>query len=287
MRQLKISRAITNRSEEAVEKYLSEIGRIPLISPEEEVALAIKIKKGDQQALDKLVEANLRFAVSVAKQHQNQGFSLSDLINEGNLGLIKAAQRFDETKGFKFVSYAVWWIRQSIKQAIADQGRLVRLPQNKGHIGSRAEKAHAAFEQEHERNPTTEELAELIEEKENILEEILATKTRHTSFDAPINDEETASMCDITPDTTTPEPDAIVMQDSLRDAIRYTLKKMRSHDAEVITAWLELDGEEGMNKEKYAEKYDITEERVRQIYGGAILRLRNASYGQNLRAYLG
>ena len=197
MRQLKIATQITNRDSQAVEKYLQEISKISMITPEEETILAQKIKMGDQRALDKLVQANLRFVVSVAKQYQHQGLSLSDLINEGNLGLIKAAQRFDETKGFKFISYAVWWIRQSILQALAEQGRLVRLPQNKIGTYNKANKAYMAFEQEHEREPSTEELAELLEMSETEINNIFQSNTRHTSLDAPVHEAEDVAMGDL------------------------------------------------------------------------------------------
>ena len=197
MRQLKIATQITNRDSQAVEKYLQEISKIPMITPEEETVLAQRIKMGDQKALDKLVQANLRFVVSVAKQYQHQGLSLSDLINEGNLGLIKAAQRFDETKGFKFISYAVWWIRQSILQALAEQGRLVRLPQNKIGTYNKANKAYMAFEQEHEREPSTEELAELLEMSETEINNIFQSNTRHSSLDAPVHEAEDVAMGDL------------------------------------------------------------------------------------------
>src|SRR6201747_1037334 len=197
MRQLKITKSITNRESQSLEKYLQEIGKVELISPEEEVRLAGLIKQGDQRALDRLTKANLRFVVSVAKQYQNQGLSLPDLINEGNLGLIKAAQRFDETKGFKFISYAVWWIRQSILQALAEQGRLVRLPQNKIGTYNKANKAYMAFEQEHEREPSTEELAELLEMSETEINNIFQSNTRHSSLDAPVHEAEDVAMGDL------------------------------------------------------------------------------------------
>src|SRR5579884_2745075 len=200
MRQLKITKSITNRESQSLEKYLQEIGKVELISPEEEVKLAIRIKQGDQRALDKLTKANLRFVVSVAKQYQNQGLSLPDLINEGNLGLIKAAQRFDETRGFKFISYAVWWIRQSILQALAEQGRLVRLPQNKIGTYNKANKAYMAFEQEHEREPSTEELAELLEMSETEINNIFQSNTRHLSVDQPFSVGEDNRLLDILQD---------------------------------------------------------------------------------------
>src|SRR5213596_3903943 len=218
MRQLKITKSITNRESQSLEKYLQEIGREELITAEEEVRLARKIKEGDQIALEKLTKANLRFVVSVAKQYQNQGLSLGDLINEGNLGLIKAAQRFDETKGFKFISYAVWWIRQSILQALAEQGRLVRLPQNKIGTYNKANKAYMAFEQEHEREPSTEELAELLEMSETEINNIFQSNTRHTSLDAPVHEAEDVAMGDLLEGGDDTDDD--VMKDSLRNEIR-------------------------------------------------------------------
>src|SRR5215510_2655998 len=215
MRQLKITKSITNRESQSLEKYLQEIGKVDLLTPEEEVELAKKIKQGDQNALERLTKANLRFVVSVAKQYQNQGLSLSDLINEGNLGLIKAAQRFDETRGFKFISYAVWWIRQSILQALAEQGRLVRLPQNKIGTYNKANKAYMAFEQEHEREPSTEELAELLEMSETEINNIFQSNTRHTSLDAPVHEAEDVAMGDLLEGSDDTDED--VMKDSLRE----------------------------------------------------------------------
>ena len=218
MRQLKLTKSITNRESQSLEKYLQEIGKVELISPEEEVKLAKLIKLGDQVALDKLTKANLRFVVSVAKQYQNQGLTLPDLINEGNLGLIKAAQRFDETKGFKFISYAVWWIRQSILQALAEQGRLVRLPQNKIGTYNKANKAYMAFEQEHEREPSTEELAEILEMSETEINNIFQSNTRHTSLDAPVHEAEDVAMGDLLEGGSDTDED--VMKDSLREEIK-------------------------------------------------------------------
>src|SRR6187399_3506524 len=221
MRQLKITKSITNRESQSLEKYLQEIGKVDLLTPEKEVDLAKKIKQGDQIALETLTKANLRFVVSVAKQYQNQGLSLSDLINEGNLGLIKAAQRFDETRGFKFISYAVWWIRQSILQALAEQGRLVRLPQNKIGTYNKANKAYMAFEQEHEREPSTEELAELLEMSETEINNIFQSNTRHTSLDAPVHEAEDVAMGDLLQGGDDTDDD--VMHDSLRNEIRRIL----------------------------------------------------------------
>ena len=281
MRQLKIATQITNRDSQAVEKYLQEISKIPMITPEEETVLAQRIKMGDQRALDKLVQANLRFVVSVAKQYQHQGLSLSDLINEGNLGLIKAAQRFDETKGFKFISYAVWWIRQ----ALAEQGRLVRLPQNKIGTYNKANKAYMAFEQEHEREPSTEELAELLEMSETEINNIFQSNTRHTSLDAPVHEAEDVAMGDLLEGGE--ETDDDVMKDSLRNEIRRVLKSLSPREAEIVNAYFGLDGENGVTIEQIGQKYDLTKERIRQIKERAIKRLQKARFSNSLKAYLG
>src|SRR5215207_8257671 len=238
MRQLKITKSITNRESQSLEKYLQEIGKVELITPEEEVRLARQIKQGDQKSLERLTKANLRFVVSVAKQYQNQGLSLPDLINEGNLGLIKAAQRFDETKGFKFISYAVWWIRQSILQALAEQGRLVRLPQNKIGTYNKANKAYMAFEQEHEREPSTEELAELLEMSETEINNIFQSNTRHTSLDAPVHEAEDVAMGDLLEGSDDTDDD--VMKDSLRNEIRRILKSLSPREAEIVNAYFGL-----------------------------------------------
>jgi len=285
MRQLKIATQITNRDSQAVEKYLQEISKIPMITPEEETVLAQRIKMGDQKALDKLVQANLRLVVSVAKQYQHQGLSLSDLINEGNLGLIKAAQRFDETKGFKFISYAVWWIRQSILQALAEQGRLVRLPQNKIGTYNKANKAYMAFEQEHEREPSTEELAELLEMSETEINNIFQSNTRHSSLDAPVHEAEDVAMGDLLEGGD--ETDDDVMKDSLRAEIRRVLKSLSPREAEIVNAYFGLDGENGVTIEQIGQKYDLTKERIRQIKERAIKRLQKARYSNALKAYLG
>ena len=270
MRQLKIATQITNRDSQAVEKYLQEISKISMITPEEETILAQKIKMGDQRALDKLVQANLRFVVSVAKQYQHQGLSLSDLINEGNLGLIKAAQRFDETKGFKFISYAVWW---------------VRLPQNKIGTYNKANKAYMAFEQEHEREPSTEELAELLEMSETEINNIFQSNTRHTSLDAPVHEAEDVAMGDLLKGGD--ETDEDVMHDSLKNEIRRVLKSLSPREAEIVNAYFGLDGENGVTIEQIGQKYDLTKERIRQIKERAIKRLQKARYSGALKAYLG
>ena len=263
MRQLKIATQITNRDSQAVEKYLQEISRIAMITPEEETILAQKIHMGDQRALEKLVKANLRFVVSVAKQYQHQGLSLSDLINEGNLGLIKAAQRFDETKGFKFISYAVWWIRQSILQALAEQGRLVRLPQNKIGTYNKANKAYIAFEQENEREPSTEELASILEMSETEIANIFSSNSRHTSLDAPVHEAEDVAMGDLLEGSSDTDDD--VMKDSLKAEIQRILKSLSVREAEIISSYFGLEGDNGPSIEEIGKKYDLTKERNRQI----------------------
>jgi RNA polymerase primary sigma factor len=285
MRQLKIATQITNRDSQAVEKYLQDISKIPMIIPEEETILAQKIRTGDQQALEKLVKSNLRFVVSVAKQYQHQGLSLSDLINEGNLGLIKAAQRFDETKGFKFISYAVWWIRQSILQALAEQGRLVRLPQNKIGTYNKANKAMMAFEQEYEREPSPEELAEILDMSETEISNIFNSNTRHTSLDAPVHEAEDVAMGDLLAGGN--ETDVDVLQDSLKQEIRRILKSLSPREFEIVSAYFGLEGENGPTIEQIGQKYDLTKERIRQIKERAIKRLQKARYSKALKAYLG
>lgn len=285
MRQLKIVTQITNRDSQAVEKYLQEISKIGMITPEEETILAQKIKMGDQQALERLTTANLRFVVSVAKQYQHQGLSLSDLINEGNLGLIKAAKRFDETKGFKFISYAVWWIRQSILQALAEQGRLVRLPQNKIGTYNKANKAYMAFEQEHERAPSTEELSDLLEMSVREINHIFQSNTRHTSLDAPVHEAEDVAIGDLLEGTD--RTDEEVMHDSLKTEIRRVLQSLSPREAEIVVAYFGLDGENGVTVEQIGQKYDLTKERIRQIKERAIKRLQKARYSSALKSYLG
>jgi RNA polymerase primary sigma factor len=256
-----------------------------MVTPEEETTLAQKIHMGDQRALEKLVKANLRFVVSVAKQYQHQGLSLSDLINEGNLGLIKAAQRFDETKGFKFISYAVWWIRQSILQALAEQGRLVRLPQNKIGTYNKANKAFIAFEQENEREPSTEELADILSMSETEINNIFISNTRHTSLDAPVHEAEDVAMGDLLEGSS--DTDDVVMKDSLKNEIRRILSKLSPREAEILSAYFGLDGENGPTIEEIGEKYDLTKERIRQIKERAIKRLQKAHYSNALKGYLG
>ncbi|MES2374065.1 MAG: RNA polymerase sigma factor RpoD/SigA [Bacteroidota bacterium] len=285
MRQLKIATQITNRDSQSVEKYLQEISKISMINVAEETNLAQRIRMGDQRAVDKMVQANLRFVVSVAKQYQHQGLSLSDLINEGNLGLIKSAHRFDETKGFKFISYAVWWIRQSILQALAEQGRLVRLPQNKIGTYNKANKAYMAFEQEHEREPSTEELSEILEMSQTEVTNIFQSNTRHTSLDAPVNQAEDVAMGDLLQGSD--ETDEEIMQDSLRDEIRRILKSLSPREAEIVNAYFGLEREDGVSIEQIGKKYDLTKERIRQIKERAIKRLQKARYSNALKSYLG
>jgi len=285
MRQLKITKQVTNRETASLDKYLQEIGKVELITAEEEVQLAQRIRQGDQSALEKLTKANLRFVVSVSKQYQNQGLSLPDLINEGNLGLIKAAQRFDETRGFKFISYAVWWIRQSILQALAEQGRLVRLPQNKIGTYNKANKAFIAFEQEHEREPSTEELANILEMSETEVTNIFTSNTRHTSLDAPVHEAEDVAMGDLLEGSSDTDDD--VMKDSLRAEIRRILKSLSIREAEILAAYFGLEGEAGPSIEEIGEKYDLTKERIRQIKERAIKRLQKARYSNALKVYLG
>ncbi len=285
MRQLKIATQITNRDSQSVEKYLQDISKIPMIIPEEETTLAQKIRAGDERALEKLVKSNLRFVVSVAKQYQHQGLTLSDLINEGNLGLIKAAQRFDETKGFKFISYAVWWIRQSILQALAEQGRLVRLPQNKIGTYNKANKAMIAFEQENEREPSVEELAGILEMSETEISNIFTSNSRHTSLDAPVHEAEDVSMGELLAGSN--DTDDGVMQDSLREEIRRILKSLSPRESEIVSAYFGLDGNDGPSIEQIGEKYDLTKERIRQIKERAIKRLQKARFSKSLKSYLG
>ncbi|MEZ7816971.1 MAG: sigma-70 family RNA polymerase sigma factor [Flavobacteriales bacterium] len=289
MRQLKITKQVTNRETASLDKYLQEIGRVDLITAEEEVELARKIKAGDQVALEKLTKANLRFVVSVSKQYQNQGLSLPDLINEGNLGLIKAAQRFDETRGFKFISYAVWWIRQSILQALAEQSRIVRLPLNK--IGSinKINKAFARLEQEFERPPTAVELAESLDMTLDEVKQSLKNAGRHVSMDAPLKegDESSSTMYDVLRLGDSPSPDDDLMTESLRKEIERSLRTLTPREADVIRLYFGLNGEHPMTLEEIGERFDLTRERVRQIKEKAIRRLKHTSRSRILKGYLG
>ncbi|MCO6464059.1 MAG: RNA polymerase sigma factor RpoD/SigA [Saprospiraceae bacterium] len=288
MRQLKITKSITNRESQSLEKYLQEIGKVDLLTPEEEVDLAQKIKDGDQEALEKLTKANLRFVVSVAKQYQNQGLSLSDLINEGNLGLIKAAQRFDETRGFKFISYAVWWIRQSILQALAEQSRIVRLPLNKVGSLNKINRAFSELEQEFEREPSPDELAELLEIPTEEVETTLGVAARHVSMDAPFIDGEDNSLLDVLENNSTPDTDAALEYiDSLRKEIERSLSTLTDRQADVIKLYFGIGIEHPMSLEDIGDKFGLTRERVRQIKDKAINKLRSVNRSKLLKNYLG
>ncbi|MFN0033798.1 MAG: RNA polymerase sigma factor RpoD/SigA [Saprospiraceae bacterium] len=288
MRQLKITKSITNRESQSLEKYLQEIGKVDLLTPEEEVDLAKRIKQGDQIALEKLTKANLRFVVSVAKQYQNQGLSLSDLINEGNLGLIKAAQRFDETRGFKFISYAVWWIRQSILQALAEQSRIVRLPLNKVGSLNKINKAFSQLEQEFEREPSAEELAELLEISTDEVETTLGVAARHVSMDAPFVEGEDNSLLDVLENNTMPGTDShLDYADSLRREIERSLGTLTDRQADVIKLYFGIGVEHPLSLEDIGDKFGLTRERVRQIKDKAINKLRATSRSKLLKTYLG
>jgi RNA polymerase primary sigma factor len=288
MRQLKITKSITNRESQSLEKYLQEIGKVDLLTPEEEVDLAKRIKEGDQIALEKLTKANLRFVVSVAKQYQNQGLSLSDLINEGNLGLIKAAQRFDETRGFKFISYAVWWIRQSILQALAEQSRIVRLPLNKVGSLNKINRAFSELEQEYEREPSAEELAETLEIPTEEVETTLGVAARHVSMDAPFVEGEDNSLLDVLENSSTPSTDSsLEYNESLRREIDRSLSTLTERQCDVIKLYFGIGVEHPMSLEDIGDKFGLTRERVRQIKDKAINKLRSASRSKLLKHYLG
>ncbi len=286
MRQLKITKSITNRESASLDKYLQDIGKEPLISVEEEVELAQRIKKGDKAALEKLVRANLRFVVSVAKQYQNQGLSLSDLINEGNLGLIKAAEKFDETRGFKFISYAVWWIRQSILQALAEQSRIVRLPLNQVGALNKLNKEISKFEQENERAPSVEEVAGKLEMPKEKVSDTLRVAGKHVSVDAPFQEGEDNTLLDVLPNTTTPKTDNDLIYESLRKEIDRALETLSEREQQIIRMFFGLDGKE-MTLEEIGQQFGLTRERVRQIKEKAIRRLRHVSKNKLLRSYLG
>ncbi|MEP7079843.1 MAG: RNA polymerase sigma factor RpoD/SigA [Ginsengibacter sp.] len=288
MRQLKISKSITNRESESLEKYLQEIGRVELITPEEEVKLAVLIKQGDQKALDKLTKANLRFVVSVAKQYQNQGLTLPDLINEGNLGLIKAAQRFDETRGFKFISYGVWWIRQSIMQALAEQSRIVRLPLNKVGLTNRISRAIQHLEQEFERSPTPEEVATYLDVDSEEVAATMRVASRHVSMDSPLSDGEESTLMDVmTNDNAESADKFITFDDSLKKEIQRSLTALTPRQKEVICYFYGIGGTEPISLEDIGEKYCLTRERVRQIKDKALTKLRTVSRCDLLREYMG
>lgn len=287
MRQLKISKQLTNREITSLDKYLQEIGRLPMITPEEEVQLAQRIKQGDQKALDKLTKANLRFVVSVAKQYQNQGMSLPDLINEGNLGLIKAAQRFDETRGFKFISYAVWWIRQSILQALAEQSRIVRLPLNK--IGSlnKINKEFARLEQEYERTPNHEEVAAALHLSDQEVRESMRNSTKHASMDAPVDNDGENTMYDFMKSEDNDTPESELMYESLKTEINRAIETLTPKERDILKMFFGLDGYTPMTLDEIGEKFDLTRERVRQIKEKAIRRLKHTSRSKILKSYLG
>jgi len=287
MRQLKISKQITNRESQSLDKYLQEIGKVDLLTPDEEVDLAVRIREGDQLALEKLTKANLRFVVSVAKQYQNQGLSFGDLINEGNLGLIKAAQRFDETRGFKFISYAVWWIRQSILQALAEQSRIVRLPLNRVGSLNKISKTFSELEQKYEREPSPDELAEVLDVTTNEVVDTMKISGRHVSMDAPFVQGEENSLLDVLENDSEATPDSGLMNDSLRREVQRALSTLTLREADVISLYFGLNGEHSMTLEEIGEKFNLTRERVRQIKEKAIRRLRHTSRSKALKPYLG
>ncbi|HIY76743.1 MAG TPA: RNA polymerase sigma factor RpoD/SigA [Candidatus Sphingobacterium stercorigallinarum] len=286
MRQLKITQSITNRESQSLDKYLHEIGKVDLISAEEEVILAQRIREGDQVALEKLTKTNLRFVVSVAKQYQNQGLTLGDLINEGNLGLIKAAKRFDETKGFKFISYAVWWIRQSILQAIAEQSRIVRLPLNQVGSLSKISKAFSRLEQEYEREPSPEELADILETTVDKVSDTLSNSGRHVSMDAPFVQGEENTLLDVL-ENSDPDTDSTLIDESLSEEIRRSLATLTEREREIIVLFFGLGANHQLSLEEIGEKFSLTRERVRQIKDKALQRLRHTSRSKILKSYLG
>ena len=286
MRQLKITKSITNRDGESLEKYLQDIGKEELLSTEEEVDLAMRIKQGDQKALERLTKANLRFVVRVAKQYQNQGLALPDLINEGNLGLIKAAERFDETRGFKFISYAVWWIRQSILQAIADQSRIVRLPLNQVSSVNKISQISSRFEQENERHPSVDEISEHIDLPKEKIDEAMNINGKHVSVDAPFVDGDDSSLLDILVNDSSPSADKQLLLESLRQEIQKALEGLNERERLVITSYFGI-GQPEMTLDEIGEKYNLTRERVRQIKEKAIRRLRFNTNNETLKTYLG
>lgn len=288
MRQLKITKQITNRETASLDMYLQDIGRVELITADEEVVLAQKIKQGDQRALDKLVKANLRFVVSVSKQYQNQGMSLPDLINEGNLGLIKAAQRFDETRGFKFISYAVWWIRQSILQSLAEQSRIVRLPLNKIGAINKINKVLSKLEQDLEREPSYDEVGEVLDMMPGDIRDTMRNNNRHVSMDAPLNvNEDAGSMYDLMQNEESLSPDKELIGESLQHEILRALSTLTEREADVVKLFFGLSGTHAHSLEEIGEKFDLTRERVRQIKEKAVRRLKHGSRSRLLKSYLG
>jgi RNA polymerase primary sigma factor len=284
---MRITKQFTNRESQSLDKYLQEIGKVELLTAEKEIELAIKIKRGDQVALEDLTKANLRFVVSVAKQYQNQGLSLGDLINEGNLGLIKAAKRFDETRGFKFISYAVWWIRQSILQALAEQSRIVRLPLNRVGALNKIGKAYSNLEQEFEREPNALEIAQELDMDVNEIADTLKISSRHVSMDAPLTQGEENRLLDILENEELPNPDSTLMTESLKTEIERALSSLSERESEVIKLYFGLNKEHSLTLEEIGERFNLTRERVRQIKEKAIRRLRHASRSKNLKSYLG
>jgi len=289
MRQLKIVKQVTNRETASLDKYLQEISREDMISADEEVQLAIKIREGDKKALERLTRANLRFVVSVSKQYQNQGLTLPDLINEGNIGLIKAAERFDETRGFKFISYAVWWIRQSILQALAEQARIVRLPLNKIGVINKINRAYSELEQKYERPPSDDELAEVLECSSEDVRQSMANIGRHISMDASLveGDDSSSNMYDLLPNDSLPSPESELTKESLRKDIERSLKTLTSREGDVVRMYFGLSGRYPLTLEEIGEKFDLTRERVRQIKEKAIRRLKHTSRSRMLKTYLG
>lgn len=289
MRQLKITKQVTNRETASLDKYLQEIGRAELLTADDEVELAQRIREGDRAALERLTKANLRFVVSVAKQYQNQGMSLPDLINEGNLGLIKAAERFDETRGFKFISYAVWWIRQSILQALAEQARIVRLPLNKIGTINKINRAYSELEQKFERPPSAEELAEFLECTVSDVHQSLKNSGRHVSMDAPLvdGDESSSSMYDVLPNDSLPGPERELVIESLRKDIERSLCTLTAREGDVVRLYFGLNGKHPLTLEEIGERFELTRERVRQIKEKAIRRLKHTSRSRMLQSYLG
>lgn len=289
MRQLKITKQVTNRETASLDKYLQEIGRLELLTADQEVELAKRIKEGDMSALERLTKANLRFVVSVAKQYQNQGMSLPDLINEGNVGLIKAAERFDETRGFKFISYAVWWIRQSILQALAEQARIVRLPLNKIGTINKINRAYSELEQKYERPPSAEEMAEFLECSITEVYQSIQNSGRHVSMDAPLleGDESSSSMYDVLPNDSLPGPEKGLVTDSLRKDIERSLATLTPREGDVVRLYFGLNGKHPLTLEEIGERFELTRERVRQIKEKAIRRLKHTSRSRMLQSYLG